>query len=156
MFRQSFLLFWCLWFAFSVITKSLIRWLHLNIPPIPNQVKAHVMGLRFQKRITLFKGLTINLSKTGASVSVGPRGAKLNIRGDRVTGSVGLPGSGISYRQRLDRPESADHTSHLDPMQEQHQSPVEGDVSSKELSWKVFGLASFSGFAYVTYLLLTK
>jgi len=29
------------------------------------------MGLRFQKRITLFKGFTINLSKTGASVSVG-------------------------------------------------------------------------------------
>ena len=114
------------------------------------------MGLRFQKRITLFKGLTINLSKTGASVSVGPRGAKLNIRGDRVTGSVGLPGSGISYRQRLDRPESADHTSHLDPMQEQHQSPVEDDVSSKELSWKVFGLVSFAGFAYVTYLLLTR
>jgi len=114
------------------------------------------MGLRFQKRITLFKGLTINLSKTGASVSVGPRGAKLNIRGDIVTGSVGLPGSGISYRQRLDRLESADHTSHLDPIQEQHQSPVEGDVSSKELSWKVFGLVSFAGFAYVTYLLLTK
>ncbi|MBU3539074.1 DUF4236 domain-containing protein [Polynucleobacter sp. UK-Gri1-W3] len=30
------------------------------------------MGLRFQKRITLFKGFIMNLSKTGASVSVGP------------------------------------------------------------------------------------
>jgi len=27
------------------------------------------MGLRFQKRVSLFKGLTLNLSKGGASVT---------------------------------------------------------------------------------------
>jgi len=113
------------------------------------------MGLRFQKRITLFKGFTINLSKTGASVSVGPRGAKLNVRGDKVTGSVGIPGSGISYRQRLDSPESPEHDSYVEPIQEQNQLRLEDDESSRELSWKVFGLVSFAGFAYVTYLLLT-
>lgn len=55
------------------------------------------MGLRFQKRIRIFKGLTINLSKGGASLSAGVRGAKVNFSklGTRTT--VGLPGSGLSY-----------------------------------------------------------
>ena len=57
------------------------------------------MPLRFQKRIRLFKGLTINLSKTGTSVSIGGRGATVNLskRGTRTT--VGIPGTGISYSQ---------------------------------------------------------
>jgi hypothetical protein len=62
------------------------------------------MGLRFQKRIRLFKGLTLNLSKTGASFSLGGRGARVNIRGNKVTGTVGIPGTGLSYRERLDKP----------------------------------------------------
>ena len=62
------------------------------------------MGLRFQRRIRLFKGLTLNLSKTGASVSLGGRGARINFRGDKVTGMVGVPGTGLSYREPLDKP----------------------------------------------------
>ncbi|MGV0999762.1 MAG: DUF4236 domain-containing protein, partial [Fluviibacter sp.] len=58
--------------------------------------------LRLQKRIRLFKGLTLNLSKTGTSFTLGGRGASVNIRGDKVTGNVGIPGTGISYRERLD------------------------------------------------------
>jgi hypothetical protein len=64
----------------------------------PIEYKVEIdMGLRFQKRIRIFKGLTINLSKTGASLSVGGRGATVNFskRGTKTT--VGLPGSGISY-----------------------------------------------------------
>lgn len=57
------------------------------------------MGFRFQKRIRLFKGLTLNLSKTGTSVSVGGPGASINLKGDKVTGTVGVPGSGLSYRE---------------------------------------------------------
>ena len=60
------------------------------------------MGFRFQKRIRIFKGLTLNLSKTGASWTLGGKGASLNIRGSKVTGSAGIPGTGISYRERLD------------------------------------------------------
>jgi len=60
------------------------------------------MGLRLQKRIRIFKGLTLNLSKTGNSWSIGGRGASINIRGKKITGNVGIPGTGISYRQRLD------------------------------------------------------
>ena len=33
------------------------------------------MGFRFQKRIKIMPGVRLNLSKSGASWSVGPRGA---------------------------------------------------------------------------------
>jgi len=48
------------------------------------------MGLRFQKRITLLKGITLNLSKGGASVSVGRR-ARRSISARTV--SRGMRGS---------------------------------------------------------------
>ena len=60
------------------------------------------MGFRFRKRIRLFPGVSINLSKSGVTTSIGGRGATLNVggkRGPRVT--VGLPGTGISYSENL-------------------------------------------------------
>ena len=36
------------------------------------------MSLRFRKRIKIFKGLYVNLSKSGGSVSVGGRGVTTN------------------------------------------------------------------------------
>jgi hypothetical protein len=61
------------------------------------------MGFRFQKRIRLFKGLTLNLSKTGTSLSLGGPGASINLKGDKVTGTVGAPGTGLSYRETVSR-----------------------------------------------------
>jgi hypothetical protein len=59
-------------------------------------------GLRFQKRISILPGLLrINLSKSGASASVGPRGADVNIGSHGVTTNAGIPGTGISYRQKV-------------------------------------------------------
>jgi hypothetical protein len=60
------------------------------------------MPFRFQKRIKLLPGLRINLSKTGVSWTVGTRGAGINFRNGKATGNVGIPGTGLSYRQRLD------------------------------------------------------
>lgn len=63
------------------------------------------MGFRFQKRVTLLPGVRMNLSKSGASLSVGPRGASVTMGKRGVYGNVGLPGSGLSYRERLDKPD---------------------------------------------------
>ena len=59
------------------------------------------MGLRFQKRIQLLKGLKLNLSKKGASVTLGKKGASINVGKDGVYGNAGIPGSGVSYREKL-------------------------------------------------------
>ena len=59
------------------------------------------MGFRFEKRIRLFPGLTLNLSKTGVSLTVGIPGASVNIGKNGITGNAGLPGTGMSYREKL-------------------------------------------------------
>jgi hypothetical protein len=58
-------------------------------------------GLRFQKRLRIFPGLRINLSKSGASTTLGPRGAGVNIGKDGITTNAGIPGTGLSYRRKL-------------------------------------------------------
>ena len=58
-------------------------------------------GLRFQKRLRILPGVRVNLSKSGASTSIGPRGADVNIGRDGVTTNAGIPGTGLSYRQKV-------------------------------------------------------
>jgi hypothetical protein len=59
------------------------------------------MGLRFHRVFSILPGLRINLSKTGLSTSVGPRGADVNIGRHGVTTNAGIPGTGLSYRQKM-------------------------------------------------------
>jgi len=59
------------------------------------------MGFRFPKRISILPGVRINLSKSGVSTSLGPRGADVNIGKDGVTANAGIPGTGLSYRQKV-------------------------------------------------------
>lgn len=59
------------------------------------------MGWRFRKSVRLLPGVRWNLGLGGTSLSVGPRGFKLNFskRGIRQTAS--LPGTGLSHSQML-------------------------------------------------------
>lgn len=57
------------------------------------------MGIRFQKRIKVLPGVTVNLSRSGVSTSLGPQGAKVTLgHGQRRT-TVGLPGTGLSMTE---------------------------------------------------------
>ena len=64
------------------------------------------MGWRFWRRVRIAPGVTLNIGKTGpSSVSFGPRGFKVTAgrHGKRMT--VGLPGTGLFYTEKLvDRP----------------------------------------------------
>jgi hypothetical protein len=59
------------------------------------------MALYFRKRIKILPGLHMNISKSGTSWSVGPRGAKVNFgkRGTYIT--TGIPGTGIYSRTKV-------------------------------------------------------
>lgn len=60
------------------------------------------MGFRFRKSITLVPGVRLNLGTKGLSLSAGPRGASMTFGRNGVYANVGIPGTGISYRTRLD------------------------------------------------------
>ena len=58
------------------------------------------MGFRFQRRIGIGSFARINLSKSGVSLSVGPRGGHVTV-GGTPRATVGIPGSGLSYTRAL-------------------------------------------------------
>ena len=58
------------------------------------------MGFRFYRRVRLFPGVSVNLSRSGPSLSVGVRGAHLTVGKRGVTRTVGIPGTGIFYTSR--------------------------------------------------------
>jgi hypothetical protein len=53
---------------------------------------------RFRKTISILPGVKINLSKTGVSTSVGGKGATLNVGHGKRNVTLGIPGTGLSYR----------------------------------------------------------
>lgn len=56
------------------------------------------MGLRFRKSVTLFPGVKVNFGLHSTSLSVGGKGFRTTYSSTgRVTRSVGIPGTGISY-----------------------------------------------------------
>lgn len=58
------------------------------------------MSLRFRKRIKIMGGVYLNLSKNGlSSVSLGKPGLNMNIGKNSTSASVGIPGTGLSYRK---------------------------------------------------------
>jgi len=60
------------------------------------------MGLRFRRSIRLGRGIRLNLGSRSASLSLGGRGASVNIGPRGTFANLGIPGSGVSYRTRLD------------------------------------------------------
>jgi hypothetical protein len=69
------------------------------------------MGFRFTRRLSIIPGLRVNLSKSGASVSVGRRGMWYTIgpRGRRV--SIGAPGTGLYWVEQIP-PSAPPHAGH--------------------------------------------
>lgn len=70
------------------------------------------MGLRFTRRFSIIPGLRVNLSKSGASLSIGHRGAWYTVgpRGRRAT--IGLPGTGIYWTETVPRHAAPPHAGH--------------------------------------------
>lgn len=55
------------------------------------------MGFRFQRRVKLFPGVTLNISKSGVTTSLGTRGARVTLGRGQTRTTVGLPGTGLSH-----------------------------------------------------------
>lgn len=59
------------------------------------------MGWRYRKSLRFSPGVRLNISKRGvSSISFGRPGSTLNMGRRGVTSTIGIPGSGLSYRSR--------------------------------------------------------
>lgn len=59
------------------------------------------MGLRFRKSVKICKGVKVNFSKSGASLSLGGRGHSMNFGGRGTSATFGIPGTGLAYRSQI-------------------------------------------------------
>ena len=62
------------------------------------------MGFRLRRRIKIVPGVTLNVSNSGVSTSIGRPGATINVGRRGTRGTVGIPGTGISYSEQLSDP----------------------------------------------------
>jgi hypothetical protein len=60
------------------------------------------VALRFRKSFKIIPGIRLNLTTGGLSATLGPRGASIGVGARGVYGNVGIPGTGLSIRTRLD------------------------------------------------------
>ena len=59
------------------------------------------MPFRFRRRVRLAKGVYVNVGKRGiTSMSVGRRGATMNVNRKGTRETYGLPGTGMSYQTK--------------------------------------------------------
>ena len=56
------------------------------------------MGLRFRRSMKILPGIRLNFGKSSVGISAGVPGARVSLNSSgRVTGSVGIPGSGLYW-----------------------------------------------------------
>jgi hypothetical protein len=97
------------------------------------------MGFRFRKTIKLFPGLKLNFSKSGVSTSIGGSGATINISKRGTRGTVGIPGTGVTYSENLSKLEHPHPFAATDEVQELE----EGTSMGALLLWAILGLFVF-------------
>jgi len=59
------------------------------------------MPLRSTRRLSIIPGLRINLSKSGASLSIGHRGAWYTVGHHRRRVTLGVPGTGLYWTEQV-------------------------------------------------------
>ncbi|MCD8265931.1 MAG: DUF4236 domain-containing protein, partial [Prevotellaceae bacterium] len=59
------------------------------------------MGINYRKRIRLFPGVTLNISKRGISTTFGRKGMSVNVGSKGAYLNTGVPGTGLYSRKRL-------------------------------------------------------
>lgn len=86
----------------------------LVFPGIPHYNNSHslitfskllgndIVGFRFRRSLKIAPGIRINFGKKSPSLSFGVRGAGITVGSRGVYGNVGIPGTGLSYRTKLD------------------------------------------------------
>lgn len=72
------------------------------------------MAFRFRRRVRLMPGVHLNFSSGGVSVSAGVRGASVTAGRRGIHANTGIPGTGLSWRRRLDAPKPRDKVGAVD------------------------------------------
>ena len=104
------------------------------------------MSFRFRRTFSLLPGLRANITKTGASLSIGPRGAKLTVGSGGVRATAGLPGTGMFWSEQVTHKGHADAGQSAEP-QLSLPPEVEEVIRERPLHWEFLVLQRALRFA---------
>ena len=83
-------------------------------------------NFRFYRRVSIFPGLSVNVSKSGPSLTVGMRGAHMTFGSKGIRKTVGIPGTGIYYTSHSGYHSGA-HSAHVEqPISNTQQTTAPG------------------------------
>ena len=83
-------------------------------------------NFRFYRRVSIFPGLSVNVSKSGPSLTVGMRGAHVTFGSKGIRRTVGIPGTGIYYTSHSGYHSGA-HSAHVEePISDPQQAAAHG------------------------------
>jgi hypothetical protein len=100
-------------------------------------------NFRFYRRVSIFPGLSINLSKSGPSVTVGMRGAHVTVGSKGIRKTVGIPGTGIYYTSHTGYHSGA-HSAHVDqPISDSRQTTAHG-IAQVIMLMVIIGAVAFA------------
>lgn len=93
------------------------------------------MGFRFQKRVKILPGVTLNFSKSGVSTSVGTKGARVTLGHGKTRTTVGIPGTGMSHTSvKSSRTATASRRTTVPPAPKQQPHPSGGTFMDRVLA----------------------
>jgi hypothetical protein len=98
-------------------------------------------NFRFYRRMSIFPGLSVNVSKSGPSLTVGMRGAHVTVGGHGIRRTVGIPGTGIYYTSHSGYHSGA-HSAHVEQaISESQQTTAHGIAQMIMLVCIIGGMA---------------
>jgi uncharacterized protein DUF4236 len=98
-------------------------------------------NFRFYRRVSIFPGLSVNVSKSGPSLTVGMRGAHVTFGSKGIRRTVGIPGTGIYYTSHTGYHSGA-HSAHVEqPISESQQTTAHGIAQAIMLMCIIGGVA---------------
>ena len=86
------------------------------------------MALRFRKSIKILPGVRVNIGLKGASLNVGPRGASVSIGKQGVYTNASIPGTGISFREKVSNNSRNERALKQQRLTEQNQTTTQSVV----------------------------
>lgn len=95
------------------------------------------MGFRFRRSIKIAPGLRVNVGKRGVSLSAGVRGASVTVSPRGTYTNVGIPGSGISYREKIGSGSEQQRTARVQQRFEREYERLERERIRQEVLSKV-------------------
>lgn len=98
-------------------------------------------NFRFYRRVSIFPGLSVNVSKSGPSLTVGMRGAHMTFGRTGIRRTVGIPGTGIYYTSHSGYHSGA-HSAHVEqPISDSQQTAAHGIAQVIMLMCIIGGIA---------------